>query len=151
MKNFIGILSLLIVMTTVSCKTNVEKEEPITEEEAQVEADLEIANKDLNKSIVSKANDAEWQLYKQEANITIAENESRIKELKVAIKKTGTTFDENYEKNIESLQQKNNDLKTKITNYENNQTDWDAFKREFDSDLQGFSNAFKNLTVNNKK
>ena len=49
------------------------------------------------------------------------------------------------------LEEKNASLKTKISDYENNQTDWESFKREFDSDMTKLGQAFKDLTVNNKK
>jgi len=71
--------------------------------------------------------------------------------LKTAMKKPGKSFDDAYKKSITALEEKNTALKTKITDYENNQTDWDTFKREFDSDMKGIGNAFKDLSVNNKK
>lgn len=100
---------------------------------------------------MTKANDAEWQNYKAEANTTIAANEARIVELKKAVKKTGTTFDSAYEKSIDDLEKRNKSLRTKIEDYENNQTDWASFKREFSSDMTELGNALKDLTVNNKK
>jgi hypothetical protein len=49
------------------------------------------------------------------------------------------------------LEQKNASLKTKIENYENNQTDWQSFKREFNADMSQLGKALKDLTVDNKK
>lgn len=134
-----------------SCKSNTEKEEDAIENVQDAKENLEAVTEDINNDAITKANDAEWQTFKAEANKTIAENEARIVELKKAINKPGTTFDATYKKNIEVLQEKNTALKTKISNYENNQTDWASFKREFESDITEIGSALKDLTVNNKK
>ncbi len=148
-----SILMLAIFAGTVftGCKNNSEKEAAAVADVQDATEDLNDVKDDVNKDAVTKANDPEWQEYKMEANKTIAENETRITELQTAMKKPGKTFDANYKKSIESLVEKNNSLKIRIADYENNQTDWDTFKREFDSDIAGLGQAFKDLTVNNKK
>ena len=78
-------------------------------------------------------------------------NESRIKELRKAMNKPGNNFDASYAKSIDALEEKNTTLKNRIISYENNQTDWESFKREFNSDIEGLAIAFKDLTLNNKK
>lgn len=134
-----------------SCKSNTEKEEDAVENVQDAKENLENVTEDINNDAITKANDAEWQTFKAEANKTIVENEARIVELKKAMNKAGTTFDATYKKNIETLQERNAALKTKIADYENNQTDWASFKREFDSDMTELGSALKDLTVNNKK
>ena len=78
-------------------------------------------------------------------------NETQIKELRKAMDKPGRTFDKSYAKSIDALEEKNTALRNRITDYENNQTDWESFKREFSSDAEGVANAFRDLTLNNKK
>lgn len=134
-----------------SCKSNTEKEEDAIENVQDAKENLEDVNEDINNDAINKANDAEWQTYKAESNKTIEANEARIVELKKAMNKSGTTFDATYKKNIEALEEKNTSLKKKISDYENNQTDWSSFKREFDSDMNELGKALKDLTVNNKK
>ena len=151
MKKSILMLAILAGTMFTSCKNNAEKEADAVEEVVDAKADLDKVNDDISNDAITKANDAEWQTYKMEANKTISKNETRIVELQNAMKKPGKTFDANYKKSIEVLVEKNAALKTKITDYENNQTDWDTFKREFDSDMAGIRQAFKDLTVNNKK
>ena len=128
-----------------ACKSNTEKEADATEKV------IDAVNEDINDDEANKANDIEWQTYKEEVNASIAANEVRIAELKAALKKPGNTFDANYSKSIQSLEDRNASLKMKIKNYENNQTDWDSFKREVDSDMTELGKAFKDLTVKNKK
>jgi hypothetical protein len=144
-------LAIIAGALFTSCKSNSEKEADAVEDVVDATDDLNKVNDEVNQDNTTKANDAEWQEYKMEANKTIAENDTRIVELQMAMKKPGKTFDENYKKSIDVLVDKNTSLKTKIADYENNQTDWDTFKREFDSDMTGLGQAFKDLTVNNKK
>lgn len=135
----------------VGCKSNSDKEADAVENVQDATDNLNAVTEDVNKDAMTKANDAEWQIYKDQANKTIAENVVRIAELKKAMKKPGKTFDAAYANSIDALEEKNTSLKTKILDYENNQTDWESFKREFDSDMAGLGKAFKDLTVNNKK
>ena len=154
MKKSILVLTMATVMVAsvfTSCKSNTEKEEDAKENVQDAKENLEDVTEDINNDAITKANDAEWQTFKAEANKTIIENEARIVELKKAINKPGTTFDATYKKNIEVLEDRNAALKTKISNYENNQTDWASFKREFESDMTEIGSALKDLTVNNKK
>ncbi|WP_310556914.1 hypothetical protein [Flavobacterium sp.] len=151
MKKSILMLAILAGALFTSCKNNEEKQADAVEEVVEATDDLNKVTEEVNNDEVIKANDAEWQDYKMEANKTISENETRIMELQTAMKKPGKTFDAAYKKNIEALVDKNEALKTRITDYENNQTDWETFKREFDSDMTGLGQAFKDLTINNKK
>ena len=154
MKKFIytfAVTAFLAVMVFTSCKSNTEKEADATEKVIDANENLDAVNEDINDDEAKKANDMEWQTYKEEVNTSVAANEVRIAELKAALKKPGNTFDSNYSKSIQSLEDRNASLKLKIKNYENNQTDWDSFKREVDSDMTELGKAFKDLTVKNTK
>lgn len=146
---------VLAAMVTVgllgSCKSNTEKEADAEKTVIEANDNLEEVNEDIAEDEITKAKDTEWQTFKTEALKTIDNNEKRITELQTVIKKDGKTFDESYKKSIAALVEKNATLKTKIANYENNKTDWDTFKREFEADMDGLGKAFKDLTVTNKK
>jgi hypothetical protein len=60
------------------------------------------------------------------------------------------TFDAMYEKNIESLEQKNKDLKARIVAYEVKQRNWELFKWEHNHDGDMLGQALRDLAVNNK-
>ncbi len=151
MKKSIFMLAIMAGALFTSCKNNSEKEDDAVEKVADANENLDTVQNQVANDAATKANDAEWQTYKAEANKTISENDARILELQTAMKKPGNNFDDAYRKSISDLEKKNKALKNKIADYENNQTDWDTFKREFDSDMAGFGKAFKDLTVNNKK
>ncbi len=138
-------------ISIVGCKSNTEEKENAIENVNEANQDLKEVEADQTSDQITKANDEEWQTYKAESNETIMANETRIKELRKAMDKPGSTFDKSYAKSIDALEDKNTALKERINNYENNQTDWESFKREFNSDAQGIADAFKDLTLNNKK
>ena len=143
--------ALFVGMFTSGCKSNSEKEADAVENVESASDNLERVENDVKLDAANKANDAEWQTFKKEVGISIDANETRIDELTVAMNKAGNTFDESYKKSIKDLKEKNESLKSKIADYEDNQTDWSSFKREFNSDMTEISRAFKDLTVNNKK
>jgi hypothetical protein len=147
----IALTSLVVGSTLFGCKTNSEKEDAATKNVMEAKENLKETKDENADDATTKANDAEWQTYKTEALATISKNEDRIIELRKARQKPGTTFDASYSKSIDELATKNEALKIRITNYENNQTDWESFKREFGSDMSELGEAFKDLTVNNKK
>ncbi len=151
MKKSIFILAIMSGALFASCKSNSEKKADAVENVVEANKDLNNVTEEINTDNVTKENDSEWQTFKMEAYKSIANNEIRITELQKAVKKPGNTFDEAYRKSIEILLDKNIALKNKISNYENNQTDWTSFKREFNSDMNELGQAFKDLTVNNKK
>jgi DNA repair ATPase RecN len=151
MKKSIFMLALLATALFTSCKSNTEKEADAVADVQEATENLDSVTDAVANDTATKANDAEWQTYKTEANATIDTNEKRIAELKNALQKPGKTFDAAYGKSIDALEERNASLKTKISDYENNQTDWASFKREFDSDMTELGQALKDLTVNNKK
>ena len=143
--------TLFVAISASGCKSNSEKEADAVENVESASDNLESVENDAKIDAANKANDAEWQRFKKEAGISIDANQTRINELTVAMNKAGDTFDESYRKSIKDLKEKNESLKSKIADYENNQTDWASFKREFNSDMSEIGRAFKDLTVNNKK
>ncbi len=138
-------------LAITSCKSNTEKNEEAVENVNDANANLKDVQEEATIDASKKATDAEWQTYKTEMLASINDNEIRITELKKAFNKPGTRFDANYSKTIDALQKRNLDLKVRIENYENNQTDWESFKREFNSDISGLGKAFDDFTVKNKK
>ena len=96
-------------------------------------------------------NTEEWEVFKSESEAKIKDIETRIAELKVQMDKKGTALDEIYAKRIDTLEQKIKDLKKKMENFDNGQSDWESFKREFNHDMDELGQAFKDLTVNNEK
>ena len=145
-------VSLLILAAAIlgGCQSSAEKVDAAKENVDEAKEELQEVKAEVQADAIKVANAEEWRVFKSDAEIKIKENEVRIGELKVKMKKSGKTFDAMYEKNIIALEQKNKDLRAKISNYESNQSDWEAFKREFNHDMDELGQAIKDLTVNNK-
>lgn len=154
MKKSIFILAAATLLTgtvLTSCKSNAEKENDALENVQDANQDLENAQTEtVTDAANTKANEAEWQAFKAEVNANIAKKEARIAGLKSDLKKQGKALDASYEKSVAELEAKNEAMKAKLNDYETTQTDWNEFKREFNSDMSDLGESLKNLTVNNK-
>ena len=59
--------------------------------------------------------------------------------------KPGKTFDGLYRTRIEKLEAKNQELKSKINNYDGNETGWTTFKKDFNRDMDEMGKNIKDL------
>ena len=132
------------------CQSSVQKEASARDNLQEAKQDLKNVQKDANAEAQKLANAKEWETFKNDAELTIRNNEIRISELKVKLHQQGTILDPMYEKKIETLEQQNKDLKKRIEDYEKDQSDWETFKREFSHDMDELGKALKDLTVDNK-
>jgi hypothetical protein len=147
----LAITTFIVGTTLVGCK-------PTTKEEIESQEKVDIAKqnlKDAKDSLAVAKKEAtaeEWQTFKNQTDSVISYNEAQIAELKLKMQKTGKSADAKYQKNIDILEQKNKNLKIKVDTYKNDaNSDWQSFKREFNHDMEEIGQAFKDLTVDNKK
>ncbi|WP_395050221.1 peptidase M23 [Flavobacterium sp.] len=154
MKKSISTLAFLIFIAgtlMISCKSSTKEE---TESQEKVQDARENVQDAKDSLVVAKkaATAEEWKAFKNETDSVINDNKARIAELKLKMKKTDESIDAKYQKNIDILEQKNKDLKVKMDTYKNDaNSDWQSFKREFNHDMDEIGQAFKDLTVDNKK
>jgi len=132
------------------CQSSAQREASARDNLQEAKQDLKDVQKDANAEVQKLADAKEWETFKNNAEITIRNNEIRIGDLKVKLHKQGTVLDPMYEKKIETLEQQNKDLKKRIEDYEKSQSDWETFKREFNHDMDELGKALKDLTVDNK-
>jgi len=133
-----------------SCKSPSQKEDAAQANVEDAQQDLNAAQDKADAANLKVATAEEWTAFKNESEIKIRDNEVRIAELKVKMKKPGKVFDSMYEKRIESLEQQNRDLQARMDAYEKSQSDWETFKSEFNHDMDELGKALKDLTVDNK-
>ena len=93
----------------------------------------------------------EYQTFMKESAEKIQSNESKIKELKESKKEEAIAADQDYEKRINNLQEKNEEMKMRMKNYQPKKSTWVQFKEEFNLDISELGNAFKDIAVNNRK
>jgi hypothetical protein len=146
-KNIIShilVASLISVVIFTGCG-------PSTPREEDAKAEVKEAKNELNEA-KRAATAEEWQAFKDESEVKIKNNEIRMAELKVKIKKSGKELDALYQNKVDALEQQNKAMKARIDTYEINRTnDWESFKREFNHDMDELGKAMKDLTVDNKK
>lgn len=110
--------------------------------------------KELNEAsaeVARVANEEEWAAFKKESETRIHNNESAITMLRQKLKKPLQSNNSDYLNSIDSLNKRNTTLKDRINVYENNKSDWEKFKREYNHDMDALSAAIKDFGVNNKK
>jgi hypothetical protein len=59
-------------------------------------------------------------------------------------------MDKSLANRIDALEQKNKDLRIRITTHDSTQSDWDSFKREFNHDMDELGKALSDFAENNK-
>lgn len=136
MNKTIFILAIMAGTIFTSCKSAAQKETTAKQNVVEAKQDL----KDTKAS-----NEAEWKVFKAESEAKILDNEQRIAELKVKMNKPGNTFDGLYRTRIEKLEAKNVELKSKLNNYDGNETQWKTFKSDFNRDMKEIGNNIKDL------
>jgi protein subunit release factor B len=138
---FAAIAAIVAGSLVTSCESNTSRVENAEEKVIEAKEDLKEAQKELSK---------EYPAFRIEAEAKIDANDKRIAELSAIVNKPGDKlFDDMRRKRIEELKQKNADLRNRLYNYEKEQSDWEVFKREFNRDLDGIVEAFKDLGKNN--
>jgi len=137
-------------MTLIGCQSAAEKSEDAQTDVQDAREDLKEEQQDAALAAQEAANEQAWLAFKSDSEIKIKAHETRIEALKAEMKKTGKKMDAVYTKNMEALEQKNKDLRTRIESRNETETDWETFKREFNHDMDELGKAFNNLAVDNK-
>lgn len=147
----LAVVTCIAGILLVSCK-------PSTNEEKESQEKVEIARDNLEDAKDSlavarkEATKQELEAFRNSGDSIIRINNLKIAGLKLKINETGKSIDATYQKNIDILEQKNEDLKVKMDTFKNDaNSDWQSFKREFKHDTDEIGKALKDLTVNNKK
>jgi|SRR5579859_4599482 len=108
------------------------------------------SKRDLKEAKIDSA--ADFQRFKKEAEVKIRENQMKITELKAKKSDDSREIRQKYDKKVLALEQKNNELRSKIKKSDGTKPDmWTSFKREFNHDMEELGRAFKDLGVNNTK
>lgn len=154
MKNTIFTLAVATTLIAGTIFTGCESsEQKIDDAQANVQEakqDLKEVKQDEKAAAQQAADAEEWRTFKTESEVKIKDNELRIAELREKMKTSGKTMDAIYSKNIDVLEKRNQDLKTKIDTYDG-QSNWQSFKSEFNHDMDELGKALKDIGVNNKK
>jgi hypothetical protein len=136
--------------TLTSCKSAAQKNAKVENKVIDTKQDLVLAETEVVEQ--RKVNAEEWKAFKTGSDLQIDKNEENIAALKAAMNAPSATPDYEYDKKINMLEASNQDLETRMENYENDHgRDWDTFKCEFNNDMNAIGQAFRNLTVKSEE
>jgi hypothetical protein len=117
------------------CNENREKDAQVAIQQAK--QDLKDAQAEYEK---------EWKEFKSDAEIRINANAKIIEEYKIKIKTASKKFKLKYEKEVAVLEQKNIELRKKISEYKYEGKDkWEEFKQSFNEDMEIVGKALNDL------
>ncbi len=149
MKKFVYLFSaitLVMGLSLASCNNSTEDGAA----ENDTNKDTVVIEEKNDVVTIKVATSEEWVAFKADAEAKIEANEKRIAEIKVNMNKPGKLFDKMRAERIEALEQRNRDLRLKITAYETNKTDWEKFKEEFNHDVDELGKAIGDIFTDNK-
>ena len=113
-----------------------------SKKESSAKSDLKTAQKD---SV------SEYQAFKKEQNMKIANHKHSIANFKARIAKEKAEDKAQYEKKLAVLEEKNTDLKKRLDDYKEDGRDkWITFTNKFNKDMHELHTSLKNFTVGNK-
>jgi len=146
MKNSKVIGLFLALSLLSSCRSNDQKKEDARDKTQTALENLNAAQNNENKVAQKVATEEELKTFKLESELKIKNNEVSITKLKLKMNKPGSALDEVYARRIDSLQLKNQNLKTRMGDYEKTHTDWGKFKSDFNRDLNQLGKTLNSLT-----
>ena len=132
--------------TLISCSTPAKKTDTSKSTVLESAPDVTQSQADLKQQKPKPVTAEEWKAFKISSETKIKENDSRITSLKGSMVK-----DSINQKKVTEFEQKNNILRSKLIAYENDQTDWEAFKRTFSHDLDELANSLNEINNQDKK
>jgi hypothetical protein len=145
-----ALLSIIIVgAVSMGCESSSEKIQDANEKLRDANKNLATLKRESREEAHRLKMEKEWQQYKSECEMTIAENDVKIAELEKAILENKKGYNTEYITKVNELKGENNMLRERIRDYEinSNMSAWEDFKYEVGKDMQDISDAFKNLTI----
>jgi hypothetical protein len=145
------IIVISFIITLISCQSGDQKEQEAVSDVQDAQQNLKEVAKENNEEKIETATADDWKRFKDETDAKIQANEKRMSDLVDQMKLKGKKLDDFYAKQIDTLQMKNKELKSRIDSYEVNKSDWKKFQQEFNRDMDELGKSLKDFTVNNKK
>jgi hypothetical protein len=118
-----------------SCQTKEQKLENAQEKVVEANEDLREAQREFREESENRLreNDMSFETYR--SDIKNEKEEQRVM----------------YERKIDSLEQRNKDLRVRLNQDYDNNDNWETFKREFNHDMEEIKNSLKDIRKNNVK
>ena len=147
------ILKLVVLMSfmsllLVSCNNSPKAKEGELENAQEDVVDAEAA---LQQSKLDSVSD--YNTFKASIELKLVENQRQIDELKATIIDSKDSNKLMYSKQLVKLEEKNEELKTKLQDYDQQGTSekWELFKVEFNKDMDDLGKSISNIAARNMK
>jgi chromosome segregation ATPase len=136
------IMAIMIGSIFTSCESKQEKVEEAREDVQEAKEELNEAQRELN---------AEYPAFRTDAEKRIDANEKRIAELQEKVNQPGKApLDDARKNRIAELKEKNAQLRSRLYGYENERSDWESFKREFNQDMDNLESGVRDWDNDNR-
>lgn len=150
MKKILFTVSATILFTGMlftSCNSQSEKVE--NAEDNVLDAKKAVIKAESELSQTRQDSITDFQQFKTKYQNQISANEKSIADLRSNIEGAIKENKASYEKKVADLEEKNNALKTKLNDYnEEKKNQWQSFKTEFKRDMDELGEAFSAFTIN---
>ena len=142
-KKSLILLALLVMVHAISCQSPQNKEIDAQEKLDKAKSDVEKARQDS--SITAQTDSANVYLnFRKEWEKAINENDKTIAELKADAAKHKGKNSPNHLQRLSDLDQRNNELTSRIRNYSYSDSSWVQFKTNVISDMRDLEKDIKN-------
>ena len=141
----IAALCILLLVFFISCSKASDKKVADAQANAvnaQAAADTAVAQNNAKN---------DWQVFKTESEAKIAANDKIITDYKAKMSNANGKFKANYNKKIETLEQKNKAMQAKLDGYKDDgKTSWEQFKTDFNKDMDNLGASLKDFATDVK-
>jgi capsule polysaccharide export protein KpsE/RkpR len=153
LKKSILVLGTTFLLTVLMLSACMSSEDKVKNAEDNVQdAKENLANAQTELYYVRLYTITTYEQFKIEAEKVIAVQQNNIDDLRDKMANSKKEMNDGYDKKLDELETKNNELKQKLEDYkQNGQDNWTGFKNEFNHDMNELGKAFKDLTVENVK
>lgn len=137
------VLVTFSVLVMVSCNSSADKVENAQEEVTE-------AKEDLNKAQAEYRADVDR--FRRDIDAQLSTNEKQIADFNDRLKEGKNDVSDSYKKQIAEIEEENRQLRRRMSDYKaDSKENWNAFKSEFNRDMDELGTALKNLTKDNNK
>ena len=147
---FLAITILTAGTVFTGCQSSAKKVE--NAKDSLQDAKIEVAEAKAELKQIIKDSVVNYQQFKKESEDRILAHEKSIAEFKTKIANEKKENRAIYEEKLYQLEMKNAELKKNLADYKDDeQTKWNAFRTEFNHDLEELGKAFRDFTVKSDK
>jgi predicted RNase H-like nuclease (RuvC/YqgF family) len=141
----IAVVVFMAVTMLTGCQQSSNKVDNAKDNVQDAKENLIDANQKLSQALSDSI-----EQFRRDAGTKIADNETSIATMKAKLSAMSEANRVRFEKQINTLEQKNSEMKKKLADYrDEGDVKWISFKNEFNHDMDELGKAFKDMTTNN--